>query len=91
VVLEAMAMGIPVIATAWGGPQDYLDESCGMLVQPTSEADMVAGFARGMQALGADRELCGRLGRAGRDRVVAQYDWDKKIDAMMAVYQGLAK
>jgi glycosyltransferase involved in cell wall biosynthesis len=58
-------------------------------VAPTSEADLVAGFARGMQALGADRELCGRLGRAGRDRVVAQYDWDKKIDAMIAVYRGL--
>ena len=27
VVLEAMAMGLPVIATAWGGPLDYLDES----------------------------------------------------------------
>ena len=89
VVLDAMAMGIPVIATAWGGPEDYLDESCGILVAPTSEADLVAGFARGMQALGADRELCGRLGRAGRDRVVAQYDWDKKIDAMIAVYRGL--
>ncbi|MCC7205512.1 MAG: glycosyltransferase family 4 protein, partial [Phycisphaeraceae bacterium] len=34
VVLEAMACGLPVAATAWGGPMDYLDLSCGILVQP---------------------------------------------------------
>jgi glycosyltransferase involved in cell wall biosynthesis len=33
VVLEAMATGTPVIAVAWGGPKDYLDESCGMLMR----------------------------------------------------------
>ena len=35
VVLEAMAMSLPVISTAWGGPLDYLDDSCGVLVQPS--------------------------------------------------------
>ena len=30
VVLEAMAMGLPVIATKWGGPADYLDEKTGI-------------------------------------------------------------
>ena len=33
VVLEAMAMGKPVIATHWGGPADYLDATCGILVE----------------------------------------------------------
>ena len=35
VVLEAMAMGLPVIATKWGGPTDYLDEKTGILIEPT--------------------------------------------------------
>ena len=32
VLLEAMAMGLPVISTDWGGPADYVDDSCGILV-----------------------------------------------------------
>ena len=35
-LLEAMAAGLPVVATAWGGPLDYLDETCGILVPPKS-------------------------------------------------------
>ena len=34
VVLEAMASGIPVIATKWGGPADYLTENTGILIPP---------------------------------------------------------
>lgn len=36
VVLEAMAKGLPVIATNWGGPADYIDRSCGILIDPSS-------------------------------------------------------
>ena len=39
-VLEAMAMAKPVIATAWGGPLDYLDPSCGILVAPSGEDEL---------------------------------------------------
>ena len=51
VVLESMAMGKPVIAARWGGPSDYLDESCGILVEPTSYQDMVDGFSEAMGKL----------------------------------------
>jgi len=45
VVLEAMATGTPVIATKWGGPADYLDETSGILIDPTSRAAIIDGFA----------------------------------------------
>src|SRR3954462_5329755 len=45
VVLEAMAMSIPVIATSWGGPRDYIDSSCGILIEPSSKEGFVDDLA----------------------------------------------
>lgn len=87
VVLEAMACGIPVVATEWGGPADYLDATCGVLVPPTSRPAMIEGFATAMSRLAADPDLRQRLGRAARQRVVDHFDWEKRIDAMLSVYQ----
>jgi len=86
VVLEAMAMSKPVIATAWGGPLDYLDDSCGILIPPTSRKALVDGFAASMQCLLLSPEMALRLGAAGREKILAQYDWGKKIDAMLQIY-----
>lgn len=89
VVLEAMAMGKPVIATRWGGPEDYLDESCGILVDPQSYAEMIEGFACGMQSLIDSPDLARKLGSAGRKKAVRDFDWQKKIDFVVSVYQKL--
>lgn len=91
VVLEAMAVGTPVIATAWGGPADYLDQSCGILVNPVSEHALVVGFAEAMQRLSTDESLGQRLGNAARVRVVEEYDWEKKIDRMVRIYRELVE
>jgi glycosyltransferase involved in cell wall biosynthesis len=87
VVLEAMAMRRPVIATAWGGPLDYLDATCGILVPPSSREGLIAGFAQAMQELAGSPESCVRLGDAGRDRLLRDFTWQGKIDAMLDVYQ----
>ncbi|WP_165249743.1 glycosyltransferase family 4 protein [Paludisphaera soli] len=87
VVLEAMASGLPVVATDWGGPSDYLDESCGFLIPPDSREKLVAGFAEAMGRLAVDPDLRARLGRAGRDRVERLFDWEGKIDEILAVYR----
>ncbi|WP_128255506.1 glycosyltransferase family 4 protein [Falsirhodobacter deserti] len=86
VVLEAMACSLPVIATAWGGPVDYLNEECGILVPPTSRAALVEGFAAAMTKLAADPELRRRMGEAGRARIVAEFDWNTKIDRILEIY-----
>ena len=89
VVLEAMASGIPVIATKWGGPADYLDSSCGFLIEPTSREAMVEGFAAAMARLIAEPRLRDELGARGRERVEQHFDWEKKIDRIMEIYHEL--
>ncbi len=91
VVLEAMSAGRPVIATAWGGPADYLDESCGILVPPTSRESMAENFAHAMQRLLQSPELCHSMGGAGRARIEAEYDWEKKVDTVQAIYRSAAE
>jgi len=89
VVLEAMAMGKPVIATRWGGPADYLNSSCGILVEPESHTGLVAGFAEAMQKLIDSPELAGSMGDAGRDRALREFDWQRKIDQVIGIYRAL--
>jgi glycosyltransferase involved in cell wall biosynthesis len=86
VVLEAMATAKPVIATRWGGPADYLDSSCGILVDPLSYRELVAGFAEAMQKLIDQPQLAKAMGEAGRERAVRDYDWQRRIDRMIDIY-----
>ena len=86
VVLESMATGTPVIATKWGGPADYLDDSCGILVEPSSRDGIVNGFAAGMKRLLADTELRRQMGANGKQRVQQHFDWEKKIDRILEIY-----
>jgi glycosyltransferase involved in cell wall biosynthesis len=86
VVLEAMSMAKPVIATAWGGPLDYLDPTCGVLVPPTSREAMVVGFAAAMVEMARSASARRRLGTMGLAKVRREFDWELKVDRMLALY-----
>lgn len=91
VVLEAMAVGLPVIATDWGGPTDYLDPSCGILVKPISREALIDGFAAAMATLARSAALRKRLGEAGYGRARDHFDWERKIDRMLELYRMAAE
>jgi glycosyltransferase involved in cell wall biosynthesis len=86
VVLEAMAAGTPVIAVAWGGPEDYLDETCGILVSPLSAKSIIEGFVAGMTKLIAQPQLRCTLGTAGRLKIETTYSWEEKVDRVIGIY-----
>jgi len=87
VVLEAMASAIPVIATNWGGPADYLDSSCGFLIDPCSREAIVEGFTAAMRQLIEHPELRDQLGAKGKQRALQHFDWEKKIDRVLQIYR----
>lgn len=91
VVLEAMAMKKAVIATNWGGPADYLDASCGILVEPTGDAEMVAAVAAAMQKLVDGPALAATMGAAGYARAASDFDWQRKMDKVICIYTELSE
>ena len=90
VVLEAMAMSIPVIATKWGGPTDYLDSECGILIDPLSREYMVESLAKAMIALAESPERRQLMGVVARQRIESQFDWELKVDQMIEFYRRVA-
>lgn len=70
-LLEGMAAGLPVVATAITGIPELVDSGVsGLLVPPGDPAAM----ADALQALGRDPQLRQRMGRAGREKVVRQFN-----------------
>jgi glycosyltransferase involved in cell wall biosynthesis len=86
VVLEAMAAALPVIATDWGGPADYLSGGCGLLVPPDSREGFVGGLADAMLKLAESPVLRRMFGESGRRRVERQYDWEANSRRMLDIY-----
>lgn len=86
VVLEAMASGRPVIATRWGGPADYLNENCGILIDPDGNQAMIDHFAGAMTLLASHPEIADQMGAAGQLRVQEHFTWRGKIDRIEEIY-----
>jgi glycosyltransferase involved in cell wall biosynthesis len=87
VVLEAMATGTPVVAIAWGGPKDYLDESCGILIPPVNAKAVISGFAAAMQTLIDKPQLRTSLGAAARKKIEENFGWEQKTDRVIEIYR----
>jgi glycogen(starch) synthase len=80
---EAMAHARPVVATAVGNLRDLVvDGETGLLVPPRDPQAMRTALERIL----ADRALGRRLGAAGRARIAKLYDWERVVDATLAVY-----
>jgi glycosyltransferase involved in cell wall biosynthesis len=85
-ILEAMALGKPVITTNWGGPADYVNASCGLLVDADSKTGFIDGLAEAMARLARAPELRRSLGEGGKLRVRQDdLDWDSKADRVLAI------
>jgi glycosyltransferase involved in cell wall biosynthesis len=84
VPLEAMACGVPLIATAVGGLTDtVVDGVTGFHVPPRRPSEI----ARKLRWLLRDPELRRRMGAAGVERARSRYGWDIVAEQVLDAYQ----
>ncbi len=84
VIMEAFAMGRPVITTRIAGIPELVDEKCGWLIEPGDAEALAAAIAAAMDTTKA---TLARMGREGRKRVAARHDIDKIAPQLIALFE----
>ncbi len=84
VALEAMASGLPVVATDVGGLRQYVRHGVnGELVPAGDSSALAASMLRYLD----DPDLSARVGRRNREDVVAGFSWAQSARALRSVYE----
>ena len=86
VPLEAMACGVPVVASAVGGLVDTVVSGETGLHVPPRDPSAIAAALRRLLASPSERRA---LGRAGVERVRRHYTWDRVAEGTLAAYAQL--
>jgi glycosyltransferase involved in cell wall biosynthesis len=85
-VVEAAAMGLPVVASNVHGLPDVVHDGSSGLLVPPGDVEALAGA---IDRLAGDPGLRAAMGRAGRKLVEERYDWEQNTAQMEALYQQL--
>lgn len=86
--IEAMAAGLPVIATPVGGIVDFIDDKeTGVFCSPDNPQSIV----RAVQSILSESDLRSRIIEKARSRVIERYGWDHIAGEMSGVFKKLLK
>lgn len=83
---EAMALGLPVVATRHGGIPELVEDGRSGFLVPERDAGAIA---ERVAWLAANRAAWPRMGAAGRARLARDYDLDRLNDRLVAIYERL--
>jgi glycosyltransferase involved in cell wall biosynthesis len=82
--LEAMACGIPVVASKFGGIKTVISSGeNGLLVDSANKNE----FANGIMKLLKNRELAARLGQKGHETIHKYYSWEAVAEKHISFYE----
>jgi L-malate glycosyltransferase len=83
-LIEAMALGVPVLATSVGGPGEIIEDGREGYLLPPLEPQAWAGAIR---ALAQEPALAAEMGRAGRRRVEQAFTVERHTAAILVAYR----
>jgi len=83
-LIEAMASGVPVIATDVGGMTEIVQNRITGIIVPHSDPDALSD---GIGNLVSDPDSAGAMGKAGRRRAKEQYSWEKIVANLESLYR----
>ncbi|WP_372739341.1 TIGR03088 family PEP-CTERM/XrtA system glycosyltransferase [Neptunomonas sp.] len=86
-ILEAMATGLPVVATNIGGNPELVDEETGCLV---TVGDF-NGLASVLNDLVSNQEKMRAMGLAGLEKIQSEFDWDRTVANYLEIYDDLVR
>ena len=87
-VIEAMAAGLPVVATKVGGVHEVVEDGMtGILVPPEDPG----AIAKAVLSLLADRDKAGRMGDEGREVFLEKFSSRAMVAGVEALYQDLVE
>jgi glycosyltransferase involved in cell wall biosynthesis len=91
VLLEAMMAETPIVCLDQGGPGEMVTPECGIKVRVRNSNQVVQDLAAALFRLVSDPALCRSMGEAGRRRVLSIYDWSKRKERMLQIYEEVTR
>lgn len=86
-VIEAMAVGLPVVATSNGGPRETTDSGkAGLLADPYDPDDIAGKLMR----LISDHDVWQNYAVRGRERAVERYSWSSTAESYLALFKEIS-
>ncbi len=87
-LFEFMALKMPVVMSDLPPSRPFVkDGKCGIMVSPHD----YEAYAEAIINLLDDPELCARMGKAGRSRVDAEYNWNREERKLVNLYNSLTE
>lgn len=84
VVIEAMAVGLPIVASRTGGiPEMIKDKETGLLVEPANEGELISACDH----LIRHPHLASKLGDAARKSVERNFDLNVQVQRLLSLYE----
>lgn len=87
-IVEAMACELPVVATPCPGPKEVVDNGVtGIVLKDWNHEELADELIK----LVENPALREQYGKAGREKVLREYDWSKNVETLINVYHQVAK